>query len=108
MQTLTAKDAVAEKLIEWHFSVDSWTTEIYRFFTPNEDDPREPIKLLEISSATMPTGEVMTFGFAPAEDITYPSVIAEVTPEEMNDVRHGRIALPSGWNLQTAKHYPRP
>ena len=63
MQTLTAKDEVAEKLIEWHFNVDPYTAEIYRFLSTDEDNPMEPIKLLEVNSATLPTGEVMTFGF---------------------------------------------
>ena len=107
MQTITAKDAVAEKLIEWHFSVDPYTTEIYRFFTSDEDNPREPIKLLEINGATLPAGEVMTFGFAPAGEITYPSVVAEVTPEEMERIREGTIPLPSRWDLQTTKRYSR-
>ncbi len=107
MQTLTAKDEVAEKLIEWHFNVDPYTTEIYRFLAMDEDSPTEPIKLLEINSATLPTGEVMTFGFAPAEEITYSSVVAEVTPEEMERVCEGTIPLPAGWNLQSVKRYSR-
>jgi hypothetical protein len=48
------------------------------------------------------------FGFGPAGDITYPSVVAEVTPAEMEAIRQQRIALPSGWSLDDALEFPRP
>ena len=36
---------------------------VYRFLSANEDDPREPIKLLEVSPDTPVSGIMMPFTF---------------------------------------------
>ena len=102
------KDEVAERLIAWHFRIEPDLLAIYRFISPNEDTLGEPIKLLEVNSATVETGRVVPFAFGPADDITYPSVVAEVTPVEMDAIRSSKIALPAGWSLANAKEYLRP
>jgi hypothetical protein len=103
------KDEVAKRLIDWHFLVEPEMVEIYRFISPNDENaPSEPIKLLEVSDATFETGRVDTFGFGPADDITFPSVVALVTPDEMRRIRQGEIPLPNGWNLATAQHFTAP
>lgn len=52
------------------------------------------------------TGQAFAFG--PADDITYSSVIAEVTPAEMEKIHQGEIPLPAGWSLETATAFLRP
>ncbi len=106
--TTTKKDESAERLIDWHFQVEPEMLEIYRIITPTEEEPGDPIRLLEVSNSTMPAGSVMTFGFRAAGDIYYPSVVAEITPDEMERIRTGDIPLPSGWRLETARRYARP
>ena len=101
------KDVVAKRLIKWHFSIEPEMYEIYRIRFPNEYEPGQPIRLLEVSNATFPTGEVMAFGFAPAGDITYPSIFAEVTPEELELIKQGKIPLPQGWDLSNSTFYNR-
>ena len=101
------KDKVAEILIKWHFSIEPEMREIFRIRFPNEYQSGQPIRLLEISEATLPTGEVMAIGFAPAGEITYPCILAEVTPEELTLIKQGKIPLPSGWNLGKATYYNR-
>ncbi len=108
MTTTTKKDESAERLIDWHFSVQPDMREIYRIIMPSEDEPNDPIRLLEISDSTLPTGEVMAFGFRADGDIYYPSIIAEVTPDELERIRQGKIPLPSGWDINTARLYLRP
>jgi hypothetical protein len=106
--TVWSKEDVARRLIDWHFQVEPELKAIYRIVVQNEDAPGEPIKLLEVNGATVETGRVDAFAFGPAEDITYPSVVAEVTPQEFERVRRKEIPLPAGWSLETAKEFLRP
>lgn len=55
----------------------------------------------------MPTGTVDTFAFAPTKDIPIPTVIAEVTPEEHQQLREGKLPLPRGWSLEGAETSPK-
>lgn len=104
----TDKDDVARRLIDWHFQVEPEITKIYRILSPQEDAPEEPIKLLEVNLATFSTGSVQAFAFGPADDIPYASVIAEVTPDEMDQILARKIALPHGWSIEHAREFPRP
>lgn len=101
------KDEAAEELIRWHFQTDDAILDIFRVIAENEDDFSEPIKLLEVSDATMETGNVDAFGFAPTSEIPYPTVIAILSPDELARVHDGAISLPRGWNLGQAIHFPR-
>lgn len=102
------KDEVAASLIAWHFRIEPELRVIYHIISANEDEAREPIKLLEVNAASVETGRVVPFAFGAAGDISYPCVVAEVTPAEMEAIRQGRIALPAGWSLETAREYLRP
>ena len=103
---MLTKDEIAKKLIDWHFEVEPEITEVYRFIAPNEEVAREPIKLLEVSDATFSVGRIMPFGFGPTDEFPYNTVIATITPEEMEQVRRQEIPLPEGWNLGDAVLYP--
>ncbi|HEU4408949.1 MAG TPA: hypothetical protein VFS43_27060 [Polyangiaceae bacterium] len=105
---MSDKDEVARRLIDWHFRIEPELQVIYRIVSPNEDATEEPIKLLEVSGATVETGRVEPFAFGPAGDISYPSVIAEISPAEMERVRQGGLALPAGWSLERAQEHVRP
>lgn len=105
---MPTKDQCAEELVEWHYQVDSGMTRAIRLFAPNEDDPREPIKFLEVSPDTPASGNVMTFTFGPTDDIPYSMRIATITPEEMEQVERGEIPLPEGWDLDHSFVYPAP
>ena len=100
---MPTKDEIAQKLIDWHFEVEPEITEVYRFIAPDEDNVSEPIKLLEVTEATMTVGSVMPFGFGATEEIPYRSVVATITPEEMQQIINREIPLPKGWDLSTAQ-----
>lgn len=102
------KDEVAASLIAWHFRIEPELAVIYRIISANEDAAGEPIKLLEVNAASVETGRVVAFAFGAAGDITYPSVVAEVTPAEMDAIRQRKIELPAGWSLESAREFPRP
>lgn len=108
MSTPATKDAAARRLIDWHFQVEPYLSEVYRILVDNEDSEKEPIRLLEINSATVPTGTVETFVFAPSDEIPFAVAIAEITPEELQDLLERPETLPNGWDLTKAQRFERP
>ena len=107
MDVTAAKDTAARRLIEWHFQVEPYLSEVYRILVDNEDSEEEPIRLLEVNSATVPTGTVETFVFAPSKDIPFAVAIAEITPEEFQDLLQKPETLPNGWDLTKAQRFER-
>jgi hypothetical protein len=103
-----SKDAVAQELVRIHFSVEPALSRIYRIRSEREDEPGEPIKLLEVNANTVATGSVDTFTFAPTKEVPVATVIAEVTPEEHKQLEEGKLRLPGGWSLQGAETFERP
>ena len=99
---LPDKGAVAQRLAQAHYSVEPGVMRIFRVVgdAAQENDPREPIKLLEVNSDTVPAGILpVYFGPHNASGILYPSVVIEVTPEEYELISRGQLTLPNGWAL---------
>jgi hypothetical protein len=107
MSTLE-KDDAAHRLIAWHFEVEPELREVYRILSEDEDAQGEPIKLLEVNEATVATGGFEAFGFRPTKDIPYLTLIAEITPAELEVLRGKPDALPKGWSLSRAQRFERP
>lgn len=106
-QPAKTKDEVARELAEAHFRLDSAVTEIYRVRSDREDELSEPIKLLEVSTSSSETGTVDAFLFTPNGDVEYWTVIAEVTPRELDLIRLKALELPEGWRLPESSEYKR-
>jgi hypothetical protein len=102
------KDEAAQELADWHFGVEPYLERVIRILTENEDEPGEPIKLLEVNAATVATGSVEAFAFAPSKSLPFPITIAEVTPEEFERIARKELPLPRGWSLEKCKQFPRP
>ena len=100
------KTRVAEELIRWHFEVEPDLDRVYRVLSEHEDDPDEPIKLLEVNTSTVGTGRLEAFGFAPTFEVPFPTLIAEVTPRDLERMRQTGT-LPRGWDLERARVYTR-
>ena len=101
METLT-KEAAAE-LAEAHYAMDEGLQAVYRLVADQEDDAREPIKLLEVNRDTRPAGIVpIYFGTLPQRRIQYPYAVVEVTPEEYQQLRQGLLHFPQGWKQAQA------
>jgi hypothetical protein len=104
-----SKDAVAQRLAEAHYALDSGIELIVQLVASpeREADPTEPIKLLEVNQNTTASGiHPLFFGPHAASGIAYPSVIVEVTPDEYDQIRRGPRLLPNGWRL--GHEYARP
>jgi hypothetical protein len=93
------KDEIARTLANAHRSIESTITLIVRLRGPLEDDQSEPIKLLEVNTATSPSG-IWPIAFTPDPPaVPYGSVVVEVTPDEYSAITKKTLALPSGWTL---------
>jgi hypothetical protein len=99
---MVTKEEVLQELARKHYLAEPSITEIYSIHSrpEREAEPGEPIKLLEVNQDTIPSG-IMPLGFdaVPASGFPYPSVIIEVTPEEMLKIRARELLLPHGWIL---------
>ena len=105
---MKTKDDAAKTLIDWHFEIEPGLEEVFLVLSDDESAPDEPIKLLEVNAATVPTGSIEPFAFAPAGDIPYRVVVAEITPAELKRVLASPGRLPRGWDLSRAKRFTRP
>lgn len=102
------KDEAAKELALWHFGVEPYLERVVRIVVENEDEPGEPIKLLEVNAATVATGSVEPFAFAPTASVPFATSIAEVTPEEFERIRRNELPLPQGWSLEKTQLFERP
>jgi len=105
---MPSKDNVAKELVEAHFNVEPHLVVVWRLVSANEASATEPIKLLEVNVATVATGSVTPFAFSPTQDVPFPTVVAEVTPEEFEAVKKDPSKLPAGWDLEHAIKFERP
>jgi hypothetical protein len=101
------KDDAARDLIQHHFAVEPELRAVYRIMSANEASADEPIKLLEVNAATVATGSVEVFGFAPSKSTPFSVMIAEVTPEELEQLETNARAMPQGWSLTQAQVFKR-
>lgn len=94
-----SKEEVARELVRAHFEVEPGLSRVLVIRSDDWDDPEKPIKLLEINANTMPSGSVEAYAFSPTKETPYPTLIAEITPEEYAQIELKKIALPRGWSL---------
>ncbi|PRP90303.1 hypothetical protein ENSA5_65990 [Enhygromyxa salina] len=99
------REDAARKLAAHHFEVEPEL----RLVVFLDIDPEDTITLLEISESTPASGSVEAFVFAPTKDVPYVTRIAEVTPEEYEELQRdpSRIRLPPAWDLTKAKFFRR-
>ncbi len=83
-----SKSETAKSLAKAHFDNEPNLKHVYVLEPLNEDDPRDPIKLLEVVEGTIERGiEPITFPADPARGIEYPVLIVEVSPQEYEAIR---------------------
>ena len=96
------KDDVAKRLAEAHLAVEPGIVRVVRLRVHDdlEQDPEEPVKLLEVNEDTFAAG-VRPLFFPPsaAHGIPYPAVIVEVTPDEFEQIEAGDLMLPNDWRM---------
>lgn len=91
----------AKRLARSHFAVEPNLTRINLIYPINEQDPNDPIKLLEVVEGTIERGiEPIAFAPNPKLGVDYPSLIVEVSPKEYEDIRNGTLQFQfEGWTV---------
>ena len=92
------KSEYAEQMARDHVRVEPTISKVVRVVSKDEELTGEPIKLLEVNSATVPDGIVPIF-FGATDDFPFPLVIIEVTPDEFDMIKSQKLPLRSGWSL---------
>lgn len=98
MIAVKSKNDVAQELASFHAEVEQSVVKVIRLRTNREDDPSEPIKLLELNRNTIQSGIVPVY-FGPSDEVPFPSVVVEVTETEFGNVERQTLKLPEGWRL---------
>ncbi len=96
-------ESIVEKLIHEHFELDE-NLEKVMWINPEKTSE---IRLIQITADTFPTGDVLSFYFPPSKEVPYPLLIAQVTPEEWQQVLRDEIPLPEEWSLDNHKVFAR-
>jgi hypothetical protein len=96
-----SKSETAKILAVAHFGVEPNLRRIFLLEPVSEQNPDEPIKLLEIVEGTIERGiEPIAFVADPAHGIDYPSMIVEISPREFRDICDGSLDLGTrGWMI---------
>ncbi|MCA9040568.1 MAG: hypothetical protein KDA65_09505 [Planctomycetaceae bacterium] len=99
-----SKDEQAHSLAQKHYQLEDNIVSIVRVRVGGtaevEQQKNEPVKLLEVSETTIPSGIMpLQFGPEPGMGYDYPSIIIEVTPDEYEQIKTQTLSLPNGWVL---------
>ena len=101
------KEEAARELIARHFRGEPALRRIYWIVTDADKSDDEPIKLLEVNQNAPADAQIEFFNFSPSEHFPYRSLVAEISPTQLERVREGSILLPDGWELSQAKEFRR-
>jgi len=96
-----SKMETAVGLARSHFGVEPYLKHVFLIEPVKEGDPNEPIKLLEVVDGAIERGiEPVGFVADPAHGIEYPVVIVDVSPNEYQAIREGKLVLDhEGWRI---------
>jgi hypothetical protein len=96
-----SKLETAADLAQKHFAAEPYLRRIFLLEPLGEEDPDEPVKLLEVMEGALERGiQPMGFVADPAHGIEHPVVIVEISPHEYEALRQGKLALDSeGWSI---------
>ncbi len=92
----TEKLEQAEQIARRHIEVDSDVRRVLLLELPEheEDNPDEPIKLLEVVEGTPEVGyEPLGFARNPGVGVKYPMVILEISPREYKGIRGQEVEV---------------
>lgn len=96
---MPSKQEIAEYLAGLHYEVQEGMVRVYRALGPGEaeDDPREPIKLLEVDEGTPAVG-ILPLHFGPrfSRNIPFATRIIAISPDEFERLDKD-LHLPDGW-----------
>jgi len=86
---------IVDKLVKEYFDIEEGIKSIV-WVNPNH---QTEIWLIEVDTTAIPAGRVEPFYFKPNEEVPYPVRIANITPDEWEAAKSGKIDMPEGWKL---------
>jgi hypothetical protein len=86
-------EAIARRMVRDHFETEEFLDRIIWFKSAGNE---EEIHLIEVNRDADPSGTVMTLYFGETKKFPLPALVADVTPEEWEQIRIGKIPLPQG------------
>lgn len=90
------KNRIAEEIADEYYQDDDGLIQIYRIRSLSmEDDPYEPVKILEVNLDAIPEG-IAPIRFD-SEDFSY--ITMEVTVNEFQKLLNKELSLPNDWFL---------
>lgn len=98
--TSSLKRKYALQLARTHAGLENTISAVGYITSGSENNPQEPIKLLEINSATSASGFFpVTFG--PSDTIPFNRTLVELTPKEAKDLENGKLeGWPDNWKIE--------
>jgi len=94
---------LVRQLTRSHFDIEEGVERIIWVKNGNPQD----VRLIEINRDVIPAGDFYPFYFAPSADFPLPIHIADVTPDEWEQIQRGEIILPPEWSLQKTEVFER-
>jgi len=94
---------MVRRMAREHFDLEEGIERVVWFKNgaPNE------IHVIEVNRNTIPEGAVLTFYLRPTNEIHFPVILGDLTPEEWEKVKQGLISLPAGWSLDDIEIFER-
>lgn len=92
------KNKIADEIAHTYYDLDDGTLQIYRLRSiSKEEDPDEPVKLLEVNLDANPTGTILPVQFLTSEGFSY--ITSEITVAEFQKLKNKEMSLPNDWFL---------
>jgi hypothetical protein len=101
--TDTQVTELVRQLTRSHFDIEEG---VERIIWVKNGNPRE-VRLIEINRDVIPVGDFYAFSFAPSQAFPLPIRIADVTPQEWEQIQRGEIKLPAEWSLEKTQVFER-
>jgi len=101
--TDTHVDDLVRQLARSHFDLEEGIERIIWVKNGNTPD----VRLIEINRDVIPVGDFYAFYFAPSQAFPLPIRIADVTPNEWEQIQRGEIRLPAEWSLEKVEVFER-
>ena len=98
--TSALKRKYALQLARTHSRLESTISAIGYITSDSENNPHEPIKLLEINSA-ISASVFFPVAFGPSDTIPFKRILVELTPKEAKDLENGKLeGCPDNWKIE--------
>jgi hypothetical protein len=95
---------IARRMVRDHFETEEFLERIIWF--KNAED-KEEIHLIEVNRDCPPLGAVMPLFFGASEKFPLDALVADVSPEDWEQIRAGKMHLLPGWSLENAVEFER-